>query len=109
MDIEILGKVENLILNRIEITADICHEGQPTPTRTEIRKQLAAELEADKNLLVIKIVDTGFGGSSRCIANLYKSKEELEKIEAEHILKREEKVKPAAEAPEEKPVEKEKE
>ncbi len=104
MEIEILGKVENLILNRIEIAAEINHEGKPTPTRAEIRKQLAAELGADENLLVIKKIETGFGTSSKCDAILYKSREELEKTEAKYILKREEKSKPK-EAPKEEPKE----
>jgi len=92
MEIKILNKIENALLNRTEITAEIFHEGKPTPTRDDIRKHLAAMLGSDESLLSIKHVKSGVKNSSMCSVTLYKSKEELEKLEAKHILKREKKI-----------------
>ena len=92
MEIKILNKNENMLLNRTEITAEIVHEGKPTPTRDDVRKHLAAMLGTDESLISIKTIKSGVRIFSKCSANVYKSKEELEKFEAKHILKREKKL-----------------
>lgn len=104
MEIKILHKKENVLLNRTEIEADIEHFKEPTPTRAQVKEKLAAMLSADKDLIVIKKLEQTFGSVTKCSAVLYKSRADLESSEQEHLLKRGVKKKEEAK-PEEKPAE----
>jgi ribosomal protein S24E len=89
MEISIKSKTENPLMNRTEIQAVVSYAASPTPKRGEVRKLLAAQLGADENLLVIRKLKPKFGSHADCLAILYKSKEDLDKTEPEHIRGRE--------------------
>ena len=97
MEIKILDKKENVLLNRTEIEAEIEHSGKPTPSRADIREKLAAMLSADKNLIIIQNLKQDFGSKTKFTAMLYKSKDDLEKAEQKYLIKRNEKVPKGAE------------
>ena len=81
--------VENKVLNRREITIKIYHIGSGTPSRKEIISAISAVLGAKEDLIVIKRVDTVYGaGISIVRANVYKNKEDLEKVEPKHLIGR---------------------
>ena len=101
MEIKIKGKKENVLLNRIEIEADINHFKEPTPTRKQVKEKLAAMLSVDKELVVIHKLEQTFGSLTKCSAVVYKNKSDLEKTEQEHLLKRDAKKYKAEEKKEE--------
>ncbi len=87
MDIEIKDKNENPLLNRTEIHFDCIYQGESTPNVLEVKNKLVALLDADKKLLVVDKVLPKFGeGRADGYAKLYDSEENLSKIEAKHIL-----------------------
>lgn len=87
MDIEIKDKNENPLLNRTEIYFDCVYQGEATPNAVDIKNKLVALLDADKKLLVIDSVLPKFGeGRADGYAKIYDSEENLNKIEAKHIL-----------------------
>ena len=88
MKLEIKIKKDNPLLNRMEILAEIEHENEPTPTRESIKESLALKLDVEKDLIVIKKLDSQFGPRTNCEAVVYKNKEDLKKTEHQHILKR---------------------
>jgi small subunit ribosomal protein S24e len=108
MSIKIIEKKENPLLSRIKVLAEISFE-KATPSNNDVKKQIASEIKADENLVVVKNIYTQYGSTSaKVTALVYNSKEDLEKIEPKP--KKEEKKpgeQPAekAEAPKETPKE----
>lgn len=98
MEIKILDKIENPLLNRTEIKAEVLHQGEPTPKRGDVRKLLAAQTGAEENVVVVRQLDSVFGVKSKLIAMIYKDRAQLEKLEPKHIIGREigQKKKPGA-------------
>jgi ribosomal protein S24E len=123
MDIEILKEKDMQLLSRKRVSAMIQSEG-PTPSRLDLKKQLAKKLNKDPELVILKHIYPKYGKSDvKVIAHVYDNKEELEKFELKKLVekhkepevKKEEapapaEKKPAEEAPaaEEKPAEEEK-
>jgi len=100
MEIKILNKHENPLMNRTEITAEILHQSEPTPKRNDVRKLLAAQLGHEEKLVVITQIDTTFGLKSKLTASVYKDTAHMEKIEPKYIQGREkgQKLKPGKKA-----------
>ena len=89
MDVKILEKKENKLLNRLEVKFAVSHVKGPTPSRQDVREKLVSVLKCKEDLLVIKKINTSFGKNvSIGKANVYKDKKSLEKIEPKYILKR---------------------
>lgn len=87
MDININKKIENPLLNRVEIHFDCIYPGEATPNVLDIKNRLVALLDVDKNLLVVNTVKTSYGeGKAEGYAKLYDSKENLAKVEREDII-----------------------
>lgn len=105
MNINIESKKENALLSRTEIKADLTYEGV-TPSRIELKKKITAILGAKEELVVIKKIEVAYGFQKAVVtAYVYKTKQELDKLEPAYILKRglpkEEKGKKEAEKPKE--------
>jgi small subunit ribosomal protein S24e len=87
MDIEIKEKTENPLLNRTEIHFNCIYQGESTPKVIDVKNKLVALLDADKNLLVVDKVLPKFGeGKAEGYAKIYDSEENLNEIETEHVL-----------------------
>ncbi len=100
MELKIINKAENKLLNRTAIEASVSYAKEITPKRKDLRKLLAAQLGADESLLVIRQFSATLGTSAKLFANLYKTKEDMQKREPKHIIGREtgNKKKPAGKA-----------
>lgn len=89
MEIEILEKVENPILKRVEVKFKLTHEEAATPSRETVIAKLAAMLNADRDRTILKKIDGTFGLQySFGEANLYDNATDALEIEPKHILKR---------------------
>ncbi|MEM1895613.1 MAG: hypothetical protein QXR54_00270 [Nanopusillaceae archaeon] len=89
MEIKIIERNENKILDREEIYAIVEHKGEATPRREDIKKKIAAIIGVDENLLVVKKILSLYNQQkSRVWVNVYKNKEAMLKIEPKYILKR---------------------
>jgi small subunit ribosomal protein S24e len=121
MKIEISEKVENPLLQRMEIKFKVDHSHGPTPKRLDVRAQLAGQLGVPEEVVIIDKLASMYGRQvASGIARVYSSRQELEELEPKYLLQRglpaeaKEKEKPeekpkAEEKPKEKPKEKEKE
>jgi small subunit ribosomal protein S24e len=107
VEIEITEKKENQLLNRTEIKFRVDHPGTPTPTRLEVKAQLATKLGVNEEVLVLEKIAGIYGRQSASgIARVYNSKEELEKLEPKYLLVRglpKEEAEPAKKPEKEKP------
>lgn len=104
MDVEVIEKRQNPLLNRQEIRFKILHPKEPTPTRDSARDKIASENNVKKEQVIIDNLETTFGKSETIgYAKIYPSKEEAMKNEREHHLVRN-KLKEGKKKPEKKPT-----
>jgi ribosomal protein S24E len=104
MKVEIVSKEENPLLKRKEVTFRIEHHKEGgTPTRKEVKEQLANLLKIDQELVYLKNVKTKTGTTVAVgEANAYESIEQANLIEPKYIIARNahpEKPKQAEETP----------
>jgi len=97
MELEIISKKDNPLLDRTELEVLAHHTGKPTPTRDEVREHVAAAMKAKKDVVLVDHMESTFGkGVTRGYVKVYKTKEAALAIEREHLKKRNE---PGAKAP----------
>ncbi|MCD6560061.1 30S ribosomal protein S24e [Palaeococcus sp. (in: euryarchaeotes)] len=90
MEIRIIEKKENKLLGRNEIYFEVMHEGEPTPSRKDVKGKLVAMLDLNPEATVIQYIRSYFGSHvSKGYAKAYESKERMMYIEPEYVLKRE--------------------
>lgn len=104
MKIKVTTKKRNPLLKRTEVAFEVEHgETGGTPSRFEVRKNLAAALKAKLELVYLKRVETRTGANTALgEANVYESVEQAKLVEPEHIVTRNT---PPPEKPAEKPKE----
>jgi len=89
MEIEILDKKENELLDRTEVRFKASHSKEGTPQREAIREKLAGMLKATKERVIVDAMDSEFGKMETIgYAKVYKTKEAAMKFEREHVLVR---------------------
>ena len=86
---EIIDRKENPLLNRVEIEFRWNHEGAATPSRAEMLNGIASmEPGSNRDLIVIKNVNTRFGmGSTTGTGFVYADAESI-KVEPSYIHER---------------------
>ncbi len=89
MELHVVAKKENPLLKRVEVTFKAVHKAEGTPTRDAIRSELAKQLKAAKDAVVVDRSVSSFGRYETVgYAKVYKSKEEALSVERPHILVR---------------------
>lgn len=89
MELEILDKRENPLLDRIEVDFKLHHPNKSTPKRNAIRDLISKELKVPKERVVVDHMRSEFGkGTTNGYAKVYSSKEIALQIEREYLLKR---------------------
>ena len=90
MKLEIKDKKENKLLGRLEVEGKLTFEGA-TPSNEVLRDKLAAELNADKSLIIVKHIYSKFSyQEADFLAYIYSSKEKMDKMEVvtKHLKKK---------------------
>jgi small subunit ribosomal protein S24e len=89
MEIKILERKENPLLDREEVDFSVEYTESATPSRLAIKTKLAAMLNADADQTIIRRIDGHFGRQvSHGIAYVYPDVETAKRIESKHIIKR---------------------
>ena len=89
MEINILNREKNPLLNREEIIVDIEHKGEPTPKRDDLKKKIGAMIGKDEKLIIVEKIISEFGKQrSKAFIHVYENEEDMKKLELKHILKR---------------------
>lgn len=87
-DVKINSRKANAILGREEIAFEAHAEGA-TPKRKEIQQAIATLAGGDEKLVAVTEIRHGFGSkTAKGKANIYKSKEAMEKTEFGYIINR---------------------
>jgi len=90
MKIKITSQEHNPLLKREEIVFEVDHEEmRGTPSRLEVRKELASKLKKEPELVYVRRIETRTGTMTAVgEATAYNSKEQAEFVESEHIILR---------------------
>ena len=89
MELDITENKENSLFSRKDITFVLRHGGATTPSRVELRQQLATELGAKTENVVIDHMHTETGiATTHGTARVYQSADAARKLERVHLLKR---------------------
>ena len=76
----------NPLLRRREVIVEIWHIGLPTPTRLEVRKEIANMFKVSEDRVFVRHIYTEFGiGKSKVEAHIYDDPEFGKKIEPLYI------------------------
>ena len=101
MDITILEKKENPLLNRTEITFECDYQTEGTPKIIDVKHKLVALEDASKELLVVDSMKPSYGEAKAVgLAKIYNSIEDLNKIETDSVKNKNEEPEEEAEAEE---------
>ncbi|MDD3159944.1 MAG: hypothetical protein PHQ98_03185 [Candidatus ainarchaeum sp.] len=86
MKLTIIENKRNELLKRAEIKAEV---DEKQVNREEIINNLCAQLNTQKEKVVVEKIDSNFGTTKRkIVAKIYDTVEDLEKIESAYIKKR---------------------
>lgn len=89
MELQIVEKKDNPLLNRTEVRFKVDHGRAATPKREDVRDKLAGMLSAKKDLVVVDMMASTFGrGETRGYARVYENVDAMGKIERRYLLKR---------------------
>jgi ribosomal protein S24E len=90
MKVKVVDNRRNSLLKRREVTFEADHDPhEGTPTRAELKKNLAEILKANIDLIFIKKAVTKTGSLLTVgEANIYDAAEQVKIVEAEHIINR---------------------
>ena len=79
--------IVNKLLDRKQFVVDMMHIGAKAPTRDEIKDQVATQLKANKDLVVIFGLQTKFGGGRTTgFGFIYDNLDALKNTEPKHRL-----------------------
>jgi small subunit ribosomal protein S24e len=89
MEVEVISKKENSLMDRIEVDFKVTHPKEITPKRKVVKDEIAALLEVPKDTIVIDHMKSEFGKPETVgYAKVYKSKKDAQHNETEAVLKR---------------------
>ena len=104
MEIKILSKKENPLLNRTEIEFECDYPSEGTPNILEVKHKLVALEDASNDLLVVDSMKPSYGATKAVgLAKVYDSVEKLQVIEPKAVIAKNEE--PEEEAPAEEEAE----
>jgi small subunit ribosomal protein S24e len=86
MEVEILSKQENKLLQRLEVRFKATHVKEKTPQRDQVREALAKALGNAKDAIVVDEMQSAFGKSETMgYAKVYASVDAAKKLEPHHL------------------------
>jgi small subunit ribosomal protein S24e len=89
MEVEVVSKKENVLLDRTELRFKAVHPKEGTPQREAVRDKISALVKAPKERVIVDSMDSEFGKTETMgYAKVYKTKEAAMKYEREEILVR---------------------
>lgn len=89
MEIQIVEKRDNPLLDRTDVRFTILHPGEKTPQRDVVKNELAKALGAKAELTVVDQMRSVFGkGNTKGFAKVYQSVEKARYHERDYVLKR---------------------
>ncbi len=87
MEVRVTEVKENKLLGRKEIHFEVIHEGEPTPSRKDVKGKLVAMLDLNPETTVIQYLRSYFGSHiSKGYAKAYDDRDRMMYIEPDYVL-----------------------
>ena len=87
MEIKILSKIENPLLNRTEIEFECDYPSEGTPNLLDVKHKIVALEDSSNDLLVVDNMKPSYGATKAVgLAKVYDSVEKLQEIEAKAVI-----------------------
>ncbi|MEK6974081.1 MAG: hypothetical protein AABW41_02495 [Nanoarchaeota archaeon] len=97
---KIVKETDFPLLQRKRYTVEINHDKKATPKNEELKKEISSFLKVSEDLISIRHIYTNYGETvSKIITNVYKTVEDLKKIEVKNKKPKKKKEKKAGKAP----------
>ncbi len=88
MDFKIVKEKDFPLLARKRYEVAVEHTANPTPSKENIKKELASFLKEDEEHIAVRHLYTKFGvSSSKAIVHVYGKKEDKERLEKKKVKK----------------------
>ncbi len=88
LEVKIISEFDNVLLNRKEYLLEVLHPGSSTPSRKEVRAEIAKIFNVPLNRVIVRKISSRYGTNKAIVrVHIYKS-EEAVKIEPKYILRR---------------------
>ncbi len=89
MELKIEQKKEQPLLSRTMLTGMVGFSEKTTPSRADLRKQIASAMKVEEGLVAVPLIKNKFGERvAKFQAHVYKNPADLEKFEASKVLVR---------------------
>lgn len=89
MELEIIDRSDNPLLEREEINFRIRHAKEASPRRKAVREAIAAQLNCKASQVIVDNMSADFGRPETVgYAKHYRDADAMQKIESPHLLKR---------------------
>ncbi|MBS7653847.1 MAG: 30S ribosomal protein S24e [Candidatus Bathyarchaeia archaeon] len=89
MKVKIVSNKRNELLKRNEIIFSVSHENSPTPSRLEMRRELARILKTDAENVYVRRMESTTGLSAAIgEAHVYDSPSQANHVEPKYIMRR---------------------
>ena len=86
MKVNIISKKENPLLARQEIEFEV-KDSKVTPSRKEIRQQIAAHINTDEKHLVVDVLVQSYGSTEiKGVARVYKDEKDIKRTETKKVI-----------------------
>jgi small subunit ribosomal protein S24e len=86
---KLVNKKEDKITKKTIYELEIEYKGQKTPDRKTVIEMASKELRIEKKLMIIKKINNVYGKTfSKITIHAYKDRQDLEKNEPKHLIKR---------------------
>jgi ribosomal protein S24E len=96
MDVKITDKKKNILMNRTEVTCEVQHDGEATPRREEIKKNVADQMNVKEDKVILVSINSKYGGGSNALLHVYSNDKDLKTYEKKHLFLRNNPVKKEA-------------
>lgn len=63
MEIDIVSVTHNPLLGRTEFELEVNHDGEPTPSKDDVKERISAEHDFDSESVDVRSLKTGFGSN----------------------------------------------
>jgi len=89
MQLEIVTRKQNPLLDRTDVEFRALHDGEKTPARSTVRDQLASQFGVGKDVVIVDHMNSDYGrGVTVGFAKVYANVEKARYHERDYLLKR---------------------
>ena len=88
MDVKITDKNKNSLMKRTEVFCEVSHDGESTPRREDIRKNVSGQMNVKEDKVVLVSLYSQYASGSKAVLHIYSNEKDMISNEKKHLLLR---------------------